>query len=152
MSIDDDDVFAIKKEKTLESEKQRLRDTQENEYENPDNIYVKINIQKKGKVGGECVVKFSKKVPRAKLVISQDIQWKKRDKYDLKGKPELVCRGFIIEEAKDCKEIRCKWEDMGQLHGKPYNFLLAGEYCIEVRAYSTEFEEETTSRRLITIT
>ena len=148
-----DDIFSTNKTpKTLESEKQRLRDKQEDEYEDPDNIYVKIKIPTSGKIGEDCVVKFSKKVPMAQLVISQDIQMKRKYvSLGKKGEPELTCKGFIIVEAKDCKEIRATWEDIGYLHSVRTNLLLAGEYVVEARGYSNEAYEETTSRRLISV-
>lgn len=150
MSIEDD-IFTPK-EKTFESEKQRLRDKQEDIYENPDNVYVKITIPKSGKIGKECIVKFSKKVPNAQLSISQDVQWlRKFIGLGKKGDPEVISKHFIIVEAKDCKEIKATWEDIGYVHGKETNLLTAGEYMVHVRGYSTEFEEETTSRRLIQI-
>ena len=142
---------ALLKKDPFEKAKQKLRDKQENIYEDPKNIYVKITIPNTGVVGDNCVIKFSKEVPMAQIVVSQNISWKKRDKYDLKGKPEIVCRGFIIEEFKDVKEVKIPWEDIGQLHGAPYNFLEAGEYMVEVRGYSKEAYEETTSRRLIQV-
>lgn len=152
MSLEGSDDVIYVKPKTFESEKQRLRDKQENVYEDPDKIYVKITIPTKGKIGEDCVVKFNKKVPMAQLVISQDIQWKRRDiGLGKRGELEIVCKGFIIVEAKDCKEIRARWEDIGYLHQKAVNNLQAGEYMIEARGYSTEAYEETTSRRLIQI-
>ncbi len=136
----------------FEIAKQKLRDAQETIYENPAKPYVEIKIPEKGKVGDWCVVKFSKKVPFAELVISQDIQWKRRDPYDLKAKPEIVCKGFIIIDAKDTDEIKTRWEDMGYLAQQPTNMLVAGEYMVEARAFSTEAYEETTARRLVQVT
>lgn len=135
----------------FESAKQKLRTSQENIYEKPEKPYVEIKIPETGKVGDWCIVKFSKKVPFAQLAISQDIQWKKRDKYDLKAKPELVCNAFIIKEAKDVDEIKARWEDIGILQQKETNMLLAGEYMVEARGYSKEAFEETTARRLVQV-
>ena len=149
-----DDIFSNDSTpKTLETEKQRLRDSQENEYGDPDNIFAEITIPTTGKVGDDCVVKFSKKVPFAQLVISQDIRWVREDLgLGRKGDPKLSCRGFIIFESKDCDEISHPWEDIGYQYEKAVNLLLPGEYMIEARCYSNEAFEETTSRRLITIT
>lgn len=141
----------IKDKTNFESRKQELRDKQENIHENKDNPYVKITIPDKGKIGGKCKIKFSKKVPRAQIAISQNITWKKVDKYDRTSKPELVCRAFILKEFKDVKEIEVQWEDMGILAEKPTNMLQAGEFMVEARAWSTEFGEETTARRLIRV-
>jgi len=136
----------------FEEVKQRLRDGQETVYEKPEKPYVDIKIPESGKVGDWCKVKFSKKVPFAQLVISQDVQWKRRDKYDLKSKPELVCKGFIIVDAKDTDEIKARWEDIGLVANQPTNLLQAGEYMVEARGYSHEAYEETTARRLIPVT
>ena len=40
---------------------------------------------------------------------------------------------------------------MGILAEKPTNMLQAGEFMVEARAWSTEFGEETTARRLIRV-
>lgn len=146
-----DDVFTTKKEKTLESEKQKLRDKQEDEYGDPDNIYVKIKIPTKGKVGKKYTVKFSRKVPTAQLIVSNTFEWKRKNKYDSTSKPELLCTPYEIIDAKDCKEIKYNWEQIGHIGGKEINILEAGEYFIQVRAYSIGAGEETTSQRIIKI-
>jgi len=155
MSFDDEieQQIAIEdellKKDPFEKAKQKLRDKQETVHENSEKPYVDIKIPSTGKVGGKCKIKISKKVPKVQLAVSQDIQWKKRDKYDLKAKPEIVCRAFILEEFKDTDSIEFTWEDIGTLHQQPTNLLREGEYMVEVRAYSTEAYEETTARRLV---
>ena len=159
MSFDDDIAETIRQEKEFEKRsdpfelaKQKLRERQETIHEDPKKPYVTIEIPETGKIGGECLVKFSKTVPKAQLAISQDIQWKRRDKYDLKAKPEIVCRAFIIEEKKNTDHISSKWEDVGIVAQVPTNLLLEGEYMVEARAYSTEAGEETTARRIVRVT
>jgi hypothetical protein len=141
-----------RKHNDFENAKQRLRDKQENIYEDPDKIYVEIKIPEKGVVGEDCVIKFSKKVPFAQMAISQKLEWKKRDRYQMDGKKELVSTAFIQVEAKDCTEIRHRWEDMSPFRGVPTNLLNAGEYLVEGRGWSKGAYEETTSRRLIKVT
>lgn len=156
----DDDVEAdiakeeelLKAKEPLEKAKQRLRDKQETIHEVPDHPYVTIKIPDKGKIGKECVVKISEKVPKLQLVISQDIQWKKRDKYDRTAKPEMVCKGFIIVETKNSDTIKAVWEDVGIVAQKPTNLLQEGDYLVECRAWNNEAWEETTARRLVKVT
>ncbi len=158
MSQDKEIEEAIEKEAQLvkkdpfEKAKKKLRNKQENIYEDPNKHWVEIEIPAKGKVGEKCVIKFSKKVPLAQVVISQKILWKKRDKYDRTSKPEIVCTGFIIEEFKDVDKVEIPWEDIGYFGGKPINNLLAGEYMVEARGWSKQAYEETTSRRLVQVT
>lgn len=160
MSFDDPEIDAmiekdkdmIKSKDPFEKLKQKLRDKQETIQENPEKPYVTIDIPKSGKIGKECIVKISKKVPKIQLAISQDIQWKKRDKYDREAKPEIVCRAFIIKEVKDTDEIRATWEDVGIVAQISTNLLAEGEYMVEARAWSTEFGEETNAKRLIRVT
>lgn len=159
MDFEDDIQADINKELELEKRtdpleklKQKLREKQENIYEDPNKVYVEIDIPKTGKIGKECKVKFNKKVPNAQIAVSQDMQWKRRDKFDRTAKPELVCKAFKIGEKKDTDSISFIWEDVGKLHGEDTNFLQEGEYMVEVRAWSTVAGEETTSRRLVIIT
>jgi len=144
-------IGEFKKADPLERAKQKLRDEQETIYEKPDQQYVDIEIKSTGTVGEDCVVKVSKKVPFIQLVISQDVQWKKRDKYDQDSKPELVCKGFIIEEAKNTDTIKTKWADIEIIAGKERNLLKEGEYMVEARAWSINAYEETTARRLVQV-
>lgn len=136
----------------LEKAKQKLREKQETIHEVPDHKYVKIDIPEKGRIGKNCLVKIDKKVPHIQIVISQDIQWKKRDKYDLKSKPEMVCRGFIIKETKNDNKIKVIWEDNYIIAQENTNLLQVGEYMVEVRAWGNEAWEETTARRIVSVT
>jgi hypothetical protein len=147
-----EEVKQVIKKDPLESRKQELRDNQENEYADPENIYVEIKIPETGKVGENCVIKFSEKVPLAQVVISANMKWLKRDKYDKASKPELICKGFIIEEFKDVKEVKVPWEDMYPNKDGVKNLLKAGEYMVEARGWSKEAYKETTARRLVQVT
>lgn len=159
MEFEDDIEADIAKEEELlklkdplEKAKQKLREKQETIHEVPDHPYVDIEIPSTGKIGKDCIVKISEKVPKLQLVISQDIQWKKRDKYDKNAKPELICKGFIIVEAKNNNKIIAKWEDVGIVSQVPTNLLQEGEYMVEARAWNNEAWEETTARRLVKVT
>lgn len=145
-----EEALLLKKD-PFEKAKEKLRKKQENTHEDPDKPYVEIKIPATGEIGKKCVCKINKKVPHIQIAVSQNISWKKRDKYDLKGKPEIVCRAFYIDEIKDANKIEFVWEDIGQLHQEPYNFLQAGEYMVEVRAWSKEAYEETNAKRLVKV-
>jgi predicted PilT family ATPase len=136
------------KEQEFEKIKQKLRDEQENEYENPDKIYVDIDIPSKGKVGEECIVKLSKKVPVAEFALSEKLSWKKKDKFDRFSKEELCASPFKIEQLKDVDEVKFKWEE---LDGRGRNMLKSGEYFLEISARSKNAREETTARRIIRV-
>lgn len=136
----------------LEKIKQNLREKQETIHEVPDHPYVNIDIPATGKIGKDCVVKISKKVPHLELVISQDIKYERRDKYDKSSEPEMICTGFIIEEKHNSDKISAKWADMGIVAQVPTNLLHEGEYMVEARAWDNEAWEETTARRLVKVT
>lgn len=140
----------------FEVKKQSLRDEQENEYANPDHKYVEIKIPTNNKIGGKCIIKFSDGVPKAQVAVSQQIDWKKRDKYDKESKPELISHAFILDEHKAkgdkmLKEVSFVWEDIGVIAQEKRNLLKAGEYLVEVRAWNNESWEETTARRLVKV-
>ena len=135
----------------LDKIKESLREKQENLYGNAAKIYVEITIPETGKVGEWCVIKFNKKVPKAELAVSEKIEWKRKDKYDIYSKPEMVPTAFIIEKADNVDEIKFKWEDIGYVATQPTNLLRAGEYLVEVKAYSTQAYEETIARRLVQV-
>ena len=141
----------------FEIKKQSLRDKQETIHSVPDHPYVDIKIPTKNKIGEKCVIKFNKSVPKAQVAISQDIQWKKRDKWDKTSEPELISRAFILDEHrargnKMLDEVSFKWEDIGVVAQVPTNLLKEGEYLVEVRVWDNEASEETTARRLVTVT
>lgn len=135
----------------LEKAKQKLRDKQEDEHENLDKPYAVIKIPTKNKVGEKCVIKINQKVPHVQIAVSQDISWKRRDKFAYGSKPELICKAFKIDEFKDTNKVEFIWDDIGLVRGKETNLLLAGEYMIECRVWSTVAGEETTSRRLVEV-
>lgn len=156
MSFDKDIEEDIKKEKALNKDplekiKQKLRDNQETVYADPDKIYVELKIPKTGKVGGECKVKFSKKVPLAQITISEQLEWKRSDKYNPRSKMRLVNKPFNIISKKDCDYISIKFEDIGYVRGKQTNMLREGEYLIEARGYSIQAYEDTTAKRLVKV-
>lgn len=135
----------------FEEAKMKLREAQENEYGNPDDKWIKITIPSTGTVGKDCVIKLSETAPKAEVAVSANVQWKKRDKFDRNSDPEIVCRAFILEQFKNVKEIKFKWEDIGTLKQEPHNFLRAGEYMVEARVWHYNKKEETTSRRLVQV-
>ncbi|KKM94767.1 hypothetical protein LCGC14_1195040 [marine sediment metagenome] len=139
------------KKDPLEKAKEKLRAEQETVHEDPDKPYVDIKIPATGVVGKTCNIKFSEKVPFAQVAISQRIEWKKRDKYDLKAKPEMVCTAFFIQDYEDVKEIKVTWEDIGYFKEKAVNNLMAGEYLVEARAYTKQAYEETNAKRLVQV-
>lgn len=148
--------FEIKSSDPFEQKKQELRDNQETIHAVPDHPYVDIKIPTKNKVGDKCVIKFSKPVPKAQVAVSQDIQWKKRDKWDKQSKPELVSHAFILDEHKAkgdklLKEVSFVWEDIGVVSQERKNLLKAGEYLVEVRVWNNEAWEETNAKRLVEV-
>ncbi len=155
VKVVEETVKVVKKD-PFEEVKQKLRDEQENEYANPDKIYVTMKIPIGQKVGDKCTIKFSDEVPKAQVAVSQNISWAKRDKYDKASKPELISKAFILDEHKAkgdkmLKEVSFMWEDLGIIAQETRNLLKAGEYLVEVRAWNTGAGQETTVRRLVTI-
>lgn len=141
----------------FEVKKQNLRDKQETTHAVPDHPYIDIKIPTRHKVGDKCVIKFSKPVPKAQVAVSQDIQWKKRDKYDKTAEPELISHAFILDEHKAkggnmLTEVSFVWEDIGVVAQERKNLLKAGEYLVECRVWNNEAWEETTARRLVKVT
>jgi len=149
--IKQEDSFSMKND-PFEATKQKLRDSKETIYANPLKPYIDISLPKSGKVGEYYVIKFSEKAPKVEVAVSQDIQWKRADKYDRQSKPELICKPFILESFKNVKEVKVLLADMGIFAGKPKNFMPAGEYMIEARAWSTGSGQETNVKMLINIT
>lgn len=141
----------VKLSDPLEIAKQKLRDEQENVYENPEKKYVEIDIPSTGKVGEELVVKFSKKVPKAQIAISEKLEWKRLDKYNPKSEYKLIPSRFNFKEVKDVDKVSIELADYGFVGQKKVNNLRAGEYLIEARGWSTQGGEETTARRLVKV-
>lgn len=149
-----DDTFDFKKltdEEQFERAKQKLRDAQKNTYEKEDQKYVEIDIPATGKIGEDFIIYTNKKVPIIEYAVCQQLDWKKKNKYNRGSKKELVGKSFMIGTRKDTDSCTFKWIDMYSFQGKQINGLKAGEYLVEVSARSTEAYEETKAIRLVRV-
>jgi hypothetical protein len=144
-----DEFKVLTEEQKFEKAKQALKDKQSNRYENPDKIYVEIKIPTTGKVGEECIIKISEKVPIVEWALSEKLQWKKKYKYDRNADKEIVATPFQTGKEKDTDTIKIKWQE---LDGRGKNVLRAGDYFLEVSARSKKAGQDTTSGRIIEVT
>lgn len=140
-----------KKKPTFESEKKRLRQKQETIHSNPKKHYTEINIPDSGKIGKNFTVKFTQKIQKIQINITNDFVWKRKDRYNPKAGYEVSANLFLFKEEKDSKKITIKLENIELVAGIEKNLLEKGEYLVEVTATGNEAHEETTARKLITI-